>query len=177
MHEATEWHGATWPRPPDSEGIAQEQVYAYERMKQEMERLKKHEDEQSFFRKELRARRGLARVLSGGWLLNFVYQVSSDYGNSVGRPLLWLFGVFAAGTATFAGAPLHCGPPMPIERAAWLSFSNIFVFLPTKHEIMTDTMVKCLANMAQVVGVMQSLLGVVLLFLVGLALRNRFRMK
>jgi uncharacterized protein YjbI with pentapeptide repeats len=63
MHEATEWHGVVWPAPPKED--AQEQVYAYERLKLEMERLKKHDDEQMFFRKELRARRGLVRVLSG----------------------------------------------------------------------------------------------------------------
>jgi hypothetical protein len=55
MHEATEWHGVNWPLAPQDEGTAQAQVYAYERLKQEMERLKEHEDEQFFFRKELRA--------------------------------------------------------------------------------------------------------------------------
>jgi Ca2+/H+ antiporter len=67
---------------------------------------------------------------------------------------------------------------MPINRAAWLSFANIFLFLPNKREIMmTDKMVQCLSNTTQAVSAAQSLLGVVLLFLLGLALRNRFRMK
>jgi hypothetical protein len=35
----------------------------------------------------------------------------------------------------------------------------------------------CLSSTAQLIGAMQSLLSVVLLFLLGLALRNRFRMK
>ncbi len=34
-----------------------------------------------------------------------------------------------------------------------------------------------LSNLAQIVGVAQSLLGGILLFLLGLALRNRFRMR
>jgi hypothetical protein len=38
MHEATEWHGPSWPKPPQDKGAAQEQVYAYERLKLEMER-------------------------------------------------------------------------------------------------------------------------------------------
>jgi hypothetical protein len=177
MHEATEWHGVTWPKPPGIKADAQRQVYAYERLKQEMERLTKHEDEQNFFRRELRARRGLVRVLSGGWLLNLVYQGSSDYGNSIGRPLLWLFGVFAAGTAIFAYAPIHCGAPMPIRLAIKLSFANIFVFLPDKREIMTPEMIACLSDTTRAVSALQSVSGVVLLFLLGLALRNRFRMK
>ena len=178
MHEATEWHGVTWA-PPGSKAGAQQQVYAYERLKQEMERLKKDEDEQNFFRRELRARRGLVRPLSGGWLLNLVYQASSDYGNSISGPLLWLFGVFAAGASIFARASLHCGKAMSIKLAAKLSFANIFVFLPDKREIMMadKTMVDCLSNTTQAVSAAQSLLGVVLLFLLGLALRNRFRMK
>ena len=52
-----------------------------------MERLKKHEDEEQFFRRELRARRGLVTTLSGGWLLNLLYEAFSDYGQSAGRPL------------------------------------------------------------------------------------------
>jgi uncharacterized protein YjbI with pentapeptide repeats len=178
MHEATEWHGVTWPKPSRNKADAQDQVYAYERLKQEMERLKKYEDEQNFFRRELRARRRLVWTLSGPWFLNFVYQVSSDYGNSLVRPLLWLFGVFAIGIGIFGRAPLYCGAPMPIKLAAKLSFANIFVFLPDKREIMmTAKMVECLSNTTQAVSAVQSLLSVVLLFLLGLALRNRFRMR
>jgi Pentapeptide repeats (9 copies) len=177
MHEATEWHGVSWPTPSKDEYHAQQQVYTYERLKQEMERLKKHEDEQSFFRRELRARRGLSRALSWSWLLNLAYQLSSNYGNSIGRPLLWLLGVFAAGAAIFARAPIHCGMPMPIRLAVKLSFANIFVFLPDKREIMTPEMTACLSDTARAVSALQSVSGVVLLFLLGLALRNRFRMK
>jgi hypothetical protein len=179
MHEATEWHGVTWPKPPKTKANAQQQVYVYERLKQEMERLKKHEDEQKFFRRELRARRRLLWASPGDWLLNFLYERSSDYGLSVIRPLFWLFFVFAAGTAFFAGYPLYCGAPMPITLAAELSGANILVFLPNKREIMMDTkVVDCLSNTATVaISTAQSLLGVVLLFLLGLALRNRFRMR
>jgi uncharacterized protein YjbI with pentapeptide repeats len=35
LHEATEWHGVTWPGPPETKHDAQKQVYAYERLKQE----------------------------------------------------------------------------------------------------------------------------------------------
>jgi hypothetical protein len=177
MHEATEWHGVHWPPAPKDESAAQAQVYAYERLRQEMERLKKHEDEQFFFRKELRARRGLISRWSGAWLLNYLYEASSNYGQSIARPLLWLIGVFAIGVAFFVGAPVFNGTRMPVPRAAGLSFANIFSFLPIKREIMTPEMITGLSSAAQIVGVVQSLLGVVLLFLLGLALRSRFRMR
>ena len=177
MHPATEWHDATWPKPPSTEAHARQQVYAYERLKQEMEQLKKHEDEQTFFRRELRARRRLLWVLPGEWLLNVIYSWASDYGNSFLRPFIWLLVVFAAGTAAFARAPIHCGAPMPIRLAIKLSFANIFVFLPDKREIMTPEMTACLSDTTRAISALQSVSGVVLLFLLGLALRNRFRMK
>ena len=176
MHEATEWHDCNWLEAPHDIEAAQAQVYAYERLKLEMERLKKHEDEQTFFRKELRARRGLARILSAEWTLNFLYQRMSNYGHSIIWPLLWLFGVFAAGTAILARAPLYCGASMPIKLAAKLSFFNIFAFLPDRREVVTS-MGSCLSNTTQAVRAAQSLLGLVLVFLLGLAVRNRFRMK
>jgi hypothetical protein len=143
-----------------------------------MERLKKHEDEQKFFRKELRARRGLLKTFSGEWFLNLLYEMFSDYGNSFIRPMLWLFAVFASGTVIFARFPVHCEAPMPLKLAARLSFANIFVFLPDRREIMTNTKIAdCLSNWTHVASAAQSLLGVVLLFLLGLALRNRFRMR
>jgi len=59
LREATEWHDAQWPAWPKDKLAAQYQVYAFERLKAEMERLRKHEDEQFFFAKELCARRAL----------------------------------------------------------------------------------------------------------------------
>ena len=177
MHEATEWHGIIWPPAAKDEDRAQDQVYTYERLKQEMERLKKHEDEQSFFRKELRARRALAHRWSGEWLLNYAYEVSSNYGSSILRPMLWLFALFLCGFIVFALDPVFNGAHMKIQEAAGLSFANIFSFLPVRREIMTDVMIRGLSNVAQIVGVLQSLFGIILLFLLSLALRSRFRMR
>jgi hypothetical protein len=67
---------------------------------------------------------------------------------------------------------------MPIKLAAKLSFFNIFLFLPDRRDLMTtDGMVSCLSNTTHAVSAVQSLLGLVLVFLLGLAVRNRFRMK
>src|SRR5208282_5558316 len=172
LHEATEWHGVRWPPSPRDKDAAHSHVYAYERLKQEMERLKKHEDEQFSFAKELRARRLLVPIWSSARLLNILYDVSSDYGQSAERPLFRLLALFAIGFAFFAAAPVFKGARMALDRAAGLSFANIFSFLPMKRE-----MVASLSGAAQVVGVAQSFVGLVLLFLLGLALRNKFRMK
>jgi uncharacterized protein YjbI with pentapeptide repeats len=177
MHEATEWHAATWPPPPRDVSDARAQVYAYERLKQEMERLKKHEDEQKFFAKELRARRGLTPVLSESWVMNILYEYTSNYGISIVRPVVWLIVTFLGGVLFFALAPAIHGSPLSLDRAASLSFANIFSFLPYNREIVTDQLFNTLSPSAKAVEAVQSVFGVILLFLLGLGLRNRFRMK
>jgi hypothetical protein len=177
MHEATEWHDVTWPKPPTGQDDAQEQVYRYERLKQEMERQKKHEDEQKFFRRELRARRALHPAWSGSRLLNSIYEITSNYGDSFSRPFYWLAGVFVAGVLIFATAPVCGGQSIPFRLATRLSFANIFVFLNDKRELTALLPPECLSSRVAAVSAIQSLSGVVLLFLLGLVLRNRFRMK
>ncbi|MHB8272771.1 pentapeptide repeat-containing protein [Bradyrhizobium sp.] len=177
MHEATEWHGVHWPSAPQDRTTAQAQVYAYERLKLEMERLRKHEDEYRFFRMELRARRELALPLSPEWFLNYLYEATSDYGLSIGRPLYWLAGLFVIGASVFYTT--HTGVAAlsleAIPHAAALSFANIIPFVPITHDITTKVAVG-LSRTEKIVGVVQTLLGAPLLFLLGLALRNRFRM-
>jgi hypothetical protein len=62
---------------------------------------------------------------------------------------------------------------MTLSSASGLSFANIFSFLLIKREIMTSEMVACLSSVAQITCAVQSLLGALLLFLLGLALRGR----
>lgn len=118
MHEATEWHDAKWPDPPIEKEAAQAQLYRWERLKQEMERLKKHEDELTFFRKEMRARRGLYERRSAAWLLNRAYELLSNYGESIARPLLLLIASILVGGAALGQLPTaHHGAPLRIVTA------------------------------------------------------------
>jgi hypothetical protein len=48
LHEGTTWLDARWPPPPLSRNDAGSFVAAYERLRLEMDRLKKHEDELHF---------------------------------------------------------------------------------------------------------------------------------
>jgi hypothetical protein len=122
MHHATEWDHADWPPPPRDEGEAQQQVYRYERLKQEMENLKKHEDELKFFGKELRARRSLMLKYSGDWFLNWLYELISDYCNSIFKPLCGIVVVFIVGvfflsqTPSFKGEILSQTPSFKGEK-------------------------------------------------------------
>jgi hypothetical protein len=192
LREATKWYLVQWPHAPTGWLEAQKHVSAYERLKAEMERLKKHEDEQFFFAKELRARRALlwfnARSGSGGfgarataafeWLLNATYAAFSGYGQSVGKPICWLIAAFGLGAYALATSSFISPCPVDPGQAALLSAINLLPFLPYKAEKIVDKdIIDCLEPSAGVIGDLQSLLGVLLLFLLGLALRNRFRMK
>jgi len=177
LHEATEWHGVRWPAPPRDKDTAQLQVYAYERLKREMGRLEKYGDEQLFFRKELRARRELTPFAAGIWLLNFLYDIASDYGNSMGRPLFWLIELIAIGVVVFVASPVFGGAPLTLPNAAALSISNVFSFFPLSRGIVSPELIADLSEGARIVGAVQSVLGAILLFLLGLALRNRYRLR
>jgi hypothetical protein len=45
LHEGTIWHGVRWPPPPQDAALAQAFIDSYERLKLEMDKLKKHGDE------------------------------------------------------------------------------------------------------------------------------------
>jgi Pentapeptide repeats (9 copies) len=88
LHEGTTWFGVTWPRSPRTVNAAILTVRAYERLKLEMDKLKKHEDELNFFALELKAR----HVLAGKWSTSHgmaigLYGCLCDYGRSYSRPL------------------------------------------------------------------------------------------
>ena len=177
LHEATEWHDVRWPSAPRDKTSAQKQVYAYERLKQEMERLKKHEDELFFFRKELRARRELLPFWRAARWLDCLYKALSDYGQSASRPLYLLCGSFLLVSAVFAWVPCITGTSMTILHAASLSFASIFLIFPIHNEIMTPHVFSSLSSMAKIIVVVESFFGTLLLFLLGVALRNQFRMR
>ena len=177
LHEATEWHGVDWPSAPTDKKSAQNQVYTYERLKQEMERLKKHEEEQFFFCKELRARRELAPFWTAESLFNYLYAALSDYGQSTRKPLLWLCVLFLLVSDVFAWAPGIAGIPMTVLHAARLSFASIFLIFPFHTELMAPDKLSALSSLAQTIVVVEGFFGTLLLFLLGVALRNQFRMR
>ena len=68
LHESTRWP-ERWPEPPKDAATARDYLAAYERLKLEMDRMKKHGDELDFFALELQCR----RVILGRWNEVFRY--------------------------------------------------------------------------------------------------------
>ncbi len=176
LHEATELHGIEWPPVGGQRGQLRANLYAYERLKQEMERLKKHEDEQFFFRKELRVRRTLDG-LGLNAILNFLYAALSSYGSSVARPLAGMAALGLAGSVALATLPVHLGGPLPLRTAAKLGFLNLLPFLPGRGRAMASYDAASFSWIFDLVTTLQALGSGILLFLIALALRTRFRMK
>jgi uncharacterized protein YjbI with pentapeptide repeats len=224
LHEGTVWRGVKWPPPPRDRKEAGRFVDAYERLKLEMDRLKKHEDELLFFALEMQSR----RVLYGDWqqvpelkifgrtipvppleipektiapkpcklfgqsftfspftikartirlprtvhgLAIALYGLLSDYGRSYVRPLCGLLITVAIGVLPFWW---HlCG----FWQAVGLSFANTFGVLGFRKDLIDPQVLTTLPSLLKLVAVAQTIIGIVLLFLFGLAIRNRFRMK
>lgn len=175
LYDGTLWHGAVWPPISQDRPLAIMHLYKYERLKQEMERLKKHEDEQFFFIKEMQCR----EVRDGfpGNLFSRAYGLFSNYGASVARPLWGLLALFLLGDAVFESTDARQNAPIPSHKALGLSFANLLSFLPIRKEVFGDAFLNTLSPLAHVVSTGQAIFGAVLLFLLGLTLRNRFRMK
>jgi pentapeptide repeat protein len=196
LHQGTTWHGVHWPgvaRTTAASSLsrrdqqlttierAKEFTEAYACLKLEMDRLKKHGEELDFFARELQCR----RVLLGQWkgLPIAVYGLLSDYGRSYSRPLLWLVVV-----VTFGAVPIraHFGGGWSISTftdhgisggAVALSFANTFSALGFRKDLIYPELVQILPGWLKVFAALQTILGIVLLFLFGLGIRNRFRMK
>jgi len=167
LHEGTYWHGVEWPPRPQMVDTAAKFVDAYARLKLEMDRLKKHEDELNFFALEMQAR----RVRDGRWmgLPIDTYGWLSDYGRSYLTPLCWLAALMVTGALILS---LHFGLACNY-KALGLSIANTFALFGFQKYFSPEAY----PNWVIVVSGIQTVFGSILLFLLGLGIRNRFRMK
>ncbi len=172
LHQATEWSGnILWPTPtPDN---AEQLAYCYERLKQEMESLKKHDAEQDFFRKELRAKRELLSKTSAKYWLNKCYETFGEYGYGVHTPFAWWVACSSLFFATYSAALSGS-----VQNAFYFSLTNALPLIPMS-KLAANTLEATLSHHQWLIlpAVLQGLFSIILLFLIGLGLRNRFRIK
>jgi len=143
-----------------------------------MDRLKKHEDELNFFALELRSR----RVLIGpwrGWPID-VFGALSDYGRNYWWPLGWLAGVVVVGgflLLPYFDLTLNQHWLASLGQSFGLSLANTLNVFGFRKDFIDVSLVEHLPWWLKVLSGLQTVLGGVLLFLFGLGIRNRFRMK
>ena len=137
------------------------------------------EDEHYFFRREMAF---AARIDSP--LQRFPYQVFgalSNFGYSLAKPTLWLAGVWFAGFLAYSYWLTWLAPALadahPIFTAAGFSVAQLFGFLGFTGNYFRAEFLDALPTALKILAGLQTVAGVVLLFFLGLGLRNRFRLK
>ena len=202
LHEGTTFEAVTWPERPHEKQSPYDAVRAWARLRVEMNRLHKHEDELSFFAKELGAR---ARDRRNEPLVKrslYRSYLALGAGRSVAKPFGWLLGL-----NTLLFLPIYWYATSAIQWRK-LSLRDVLADIVSFNipaDVVSFTLSQALpliggSNPERVdlyrrlfaradstgidvplwlefVGTFQQLVGVVLLFMIGLALRNRFRMK
>lgn len=177
LHEGTTFHRAFLNPKPEDPQTAQEFVDSYERLKLEMNRLNRHEAELDFFALELSARR-YCSPKPKAWLIS-AYGMFSDYGRSIGRPLAWLAGIWIACAALFSGiTALGPGEAWGIGQSFGMSATSLGALFGMRREFFPDAFdAETLPWIVPVLSGVESVFGAILVFLLLLALRNRFRIK
>jgi len=173
---------------------AADQKRAYNRLRLFMNRSLQIEEEQFFHRQEMRCKTRLARWYHKPFY--WLYALLSDYGNSVWRPMVGIIAVTLFGALfmlwwqeAFTFLPKESpgfdwtlgllgedDPWAKPRQAAGWSISNTLPFLGF-GKLYYGELAKELAWPLKVAGGVQTLLGYVLLFFLGLGLRNRFRLR
>lgn len=170
----------------------------YRRLKQLAAEAHDHEMELRMFALETKAKR--FHVLKfdnpSHWpslALNYLYEWTSGFGQSVMRPTVGLALVFFSSLYAFAalaGEAMILGrPPLSFDGAVWTAAAvNLLPFAGQAvigREIMTAGICPappdapdfgCLESL-YAIGAVEGFLSIVFLFLIGLGLRNRFRIK
>ena len=184
LHEDTDFSGVRWPIGTPEPHRVDYAIRAWERLELMMSELEKPLDRHGFYRRKMRTR----RLKDGRFLrsLNWVFDVSSDYGWSVRRAALSWFGHWLAGaTVLFANTGLDAlgGNALTLFAAALgTAFANAHAFLLLAAEGGYLERGRALmeqhnhGGLVSGVGVVQTILGPVFLFLLLLTLRNRFRL-
>ena len=169
LSEDASWDGVHWPWEHLTLEVARTHLRAYRQLKLQMDLHKKLHDEQMFHRYELVCREALSgqpeKTLSG------VYRYFSGYGWSLKRPSFCLLMTVLTGWVTCScssGPYFDCALDAPWDGLL-RSLSNTFRFwelgFPSGKR----------ASVFRGVAVLQMLLGPLFLFLLLLAIRNRYR--
>jgi len=154
-----------------------------------------HEKDGEFFSYEMMAKRGIETTGFWGLLFNSVYWMLSDFGQSYLRPMVGLAISFLGFAATYFWI-IGNGLTDMREKIGFVAELSARTFLPLVNSLFRFTPVpgnghessfqKTFHEIAHAgvnielltwLGVAQQFLGIILLFLLLLALRNKFRLK
>lgn len=156
---------------------ANEQKKAYNRLRLFMNETLQVDDEMFFHRREMACKKQIEK--SPMPLIYGLYEVLSDYGYSITRPIFWLLVNVIVGGGVFGFYPKLDKTGSLIETMMTgfgVSFSNVFAFLGFGRLYRPD-FYEQLGGIWAVLAGTQTILGVIFLFLFGLGMRSRFRLR
>ncbi|MFK5998770.1 MAG: pentapeptide repeat-containing protein [Rhodobacterales bacterium] len=155
---------------------AADQKRAYNRLRLFMNRALQFDEEQFFHRQEMRCKQEEAKGVHV--VIFMLFDALSDYGNSIERPAAWLFILWIWGAIAKLNA-VGGGSFWPdyhsIPHALGWSLSNLFTVFGFWRLYAKEFLE--LNSWLQLIGSAQTVCGFALLFLLGLGLRNRFRLR
>ncbi len=160
---------------------------AYENLSAQMKNLDKYHDEHFFYRQEMRCRRWLTRYPAKCFY--WLYEKFSEYGYGIKQALLWwavhiFAGMIAISILSLINSWLECwkdGVWEAVKSASCsipVSFANAHGFL----SFYKGPLEKCYMELKMLNGFnaiwgIQTILGILFLFLLVLTVRIRFRLK
>ncbi len=185
MSEDITWDRVRFPsiKIDTNRDLVQQNKEAYENLSGLMEKMKKHDDQHLFFRQEMQCRRWLGN--SFNHLIHGLYEWFADYGYGVGYALCWWVGHIALGVLVIAFIATIYGDMqfdknLPCAISVSFANANPYAFFGFDSVQLTgcyDMFNKHAPILFALVKVIQTILGIALLFIVGLTLRIRFRLK
>jgi hypothetical protein len=160
------------------ESPSYEDVQCFATLKREMNQAHMYKEEIDFFAKELEYR-SLMSNLREKFLIS-LYHVTSDFGRSITRPTLLLLGLIII--FTFIYQCVLLGQNAITIKAYLMSLQSTFPFIPVDKALHSKINVHEGLNGLTIIGlqtmrVLQTILSTILLFLIGLGIRNRLRIK
>jgi uncharacterized protein YjbI with pentapeptide repeats len=190
LHQDTAFDDDSFPEDPVGTGEASR---AYRTLKLAMSKHQATREEQFFFRREMREERlelwqlgGFQRKLRS--ILYALYGGLSDYGVSVRRPIFWFFACVIAFATMYAGFSESTTLWMPgrafdgLQTLRWLTYSFVNS-LPlgglddASRELRKVLLPLEVSPWLSIALAFHKILSLLFLFLIGLALRNIFKMK
>ncbi len=166
-----------WPTPTPN--TAEDDRSAYARLRQFMNEAHNPDNEHFFLRREMQCKALLEPFWEQVWIA--LYRRAANYGHSIWRPFFALGVLVTAGwlvlNAYFAWRNIIWGDDKTGWEALGLSFSNTFGFLGFNRLYFGTEYWEDFHPFLKFMGAVQTILGVIFLFFLGLGLRNRFRLK
>jgi hypothetical protein len=195
LHQDTDFHGTTF-REHFDENRGPDAARAYRTLKLAMEKSKATREEQRFFRLEMKAEH--PSLPRGKRWISTLYELFSDYGFSLWRPAVWLFGLsmlFGIGYGALANA---CATNTECSKIAWAGntgsskdrTSAVIKYtlasiapVPGLDKMQTELRAPIFGHhgwipiTALILEILHKIAALVMAFLFALALRNLFKMK